>query len=187
MFALMSRERWDRLNNPNMLTFREIMTNGRFESDTHIVLNKPDFFFDDAITKEDRVLYNGDYKWLRQIGDRRFVLPNMERMYPLAYLQHTSIHRAMEWDLSKSTSGVSLGKLGVKEEYHAGHEKDIFSLYPGLVMAEYPTGETPQLATTFINQFLKVRGDFPPKFCAPGWVHSTDKNWWGRMVGFALA
>jgi len=35
----------------------------------------------------------------------------MERMYPLAYLQHMSVHRAMEWDLSKSISGMSLGKL----------------------------------------------------------------------------
>jgi len=63
-----------------MLTFREIITNGWFESDTRIVLKKPDFFFGDAITEDDRVLYDRDYKWLRQIGDRRFFLPNMERM-----------------------------------------------------------------------------------------------------------
>jgi len=122
-------------------------------------------------------LYDGDYKWLLQIGDMRFFLPNMERMYPLAYLQYTSVRRAMEWDLSKSTSGVSLGKLGVKEAYPAGHGKDVFGLYPELVMAEYPTGETPQLATTFINQFLKVRDNFPTDFHLLGWVHSTDKSW----------
>ena len=121
------------------------------------MLKKPNFYFGDAITEEDRVLYDGDYKWLRQIGDRRFFLPNMERMYPLAYLQNTSVHRAMEWDLSQSISGISLGKLGVKEAYPADHVKDVFGLYPGLVRAEYPKGETPQLATTLINQFLKVR------------------------------
>ena len=82
---------------------------------------------------------------------------NMERMYPLSYLQHMSIHRAMEWDLSKFVSGVSLDKLGVKEACPAGHEKDVFGLYPRLVRTEYPKGETPQLTTTFINQFLKVR------------------------------
>jgi len=32
-----------------------------------------------------------------------------------------------------------------------------------------------------------VRGDFPPEFRAIGWVHSTDKTWWGRIVGFVLA
>ena len=51
------------------------MTNGQFESDTCIVLKKPDFFFGDAITEDDRVLYDGDYKWLRQIEDRRFFFP----------------------------------------------------------------------------------------------------------------
>jgi len=56
-----------------------------------------------------------------------------------------------------------------------------------LVRAEYPTGETPQLAATFIKQLLDVRGDFPSEFRTTGWVHSTDKNWWGRMVGFTLA
>ena len=72
------------------------MTNGRFEFDTRIALKKPDFFFGAAITKDNRVLYDGDYKWLRQIGDRMFFLLNMERMYPLAYLQHLLVRRAME-------------------------------------------------------------------------------------------
>ena len=53
--------------------------------------------------------------------------------------------------------------------------------------AEYPKGETPQLVTTFINQFLKVRDDFPTDFHPLGWVYSTNKSWWGRMVGFVLA
>jgi len=101
----------------------------------------------------------------------------MKRMYPLAYLQHTSVHRAMEWDLSQSISSVSFGKLGAKEAYPTGHGKDVFGLYPGLVRVEYPKGETPQLTTTFINQFLKVRGDFPTDIRPLGWVHSTDKSW----------
>ena len=86
----------------------------------------------------------------------------------------------------KSISGVSPGKLGANEAYPVGHGKDVFGLYPGLIRAEYPTGEAPQLATTFINQFLKVNGDFPTDFCPLGWVHFTDKSWWGRMVGFVL-
>ena len=94
----------------------------------------------------------------------RFFLPNMERMYPLAYLQHMSVRHAMEWDLSKLISGVSLGKLGTNEAYIASHRRDVFGLHPRLVRAEYPTGETPQLVATFINQFLKVRGNFPTDF-----------------------
>jgi len=77
-------------------------------------------------------------------------------------------------------------QLGAKDAYPASHEKDIFDLFAGLVRPEYPKGETPRLAATFINQFLKVRGDFPVDFRPLGWVHSTDKSWWGRMVGFVL-
>jgi len=126
-----------------MLTFCEIMTNGRFESDIRIALKKPDFFFGDAITEDDKVLYDGGYKWLRNIEDKRFFLPNIERMYPLAYLQNTLVRRIMEWNLSKSISSVSLSKLGANEAYPAGHGKDVFGLYPRLVRTEYPTGETP--------------------------------------------
>ena len=73
------------------------------------------FLFGDAIDEDDRILHDGDYKWLRQIGDRKFFLPNMERMYPLSYLQQMSVHRAMDRDLSHFVSGVSLGRLGAKE------------------------------------------------------------------------
>ena len=125
-------------------------------------------------------------EWLLQIGDRRFFLPNMERMYPLSYLQHMSVHRAMDWDLSCFVSGVSLGGLGAKEIHSAGHEKEVFGLFPELVRSEYLRGEIPQLGTTFINQFMQVRGDFSVDFRPLGWVHSTNKSWWGRMVGFVL-
>ena len=105
---------------------------------------------------------------------------------PLCYLQHMSVHRTMEWDLSRFVSGVSLNKLGARDAYPACHGKDVFGLFSGLVRPEYPKGETPQFAATFINQFFKVRGDFPVDFRPLGWFHFTDKSWWGRMVGFVL-
>ena len=86
----------------------------------------------------------------------------------------------------KPISRVSLGKISAREAFTVSHGRDMLGLPPSLVRAKYPTGETPQLAATFIRQFLDVRGDFPPKFCAIGWIYSTDKPWWGRMVGFAL-
>jgi len=97
-----------------------------------------------------------------------------------------SVHRAMDWDLSRFVSGVSLGRPGAKEIHSAGHGKEVFGLFPGLVRSEYPRGETPQLGTTFINQFMKVRGHFPVDFRPLGWVHSSNRSWWGRMVGFVL-
>jgi len=170
-----------------MLTLREIISNGRFESNSRTLLRKPDFFFGDTIEEDEAALYDRNYKWLCQIGDRKFFLLNMERMYPLAYLQHMSVRRIMDWDLVKPYFGVSLGKIGVHEAYTIGHGRGVLGLQPGLVRTEYLIGETPQLGATFIKQFMEVGSDFPSKFHATGWVHSTDKNWWCRMVGFILA
>jgi len=65
-----------------MLTLREIISDGRFESDSCALLRKPDFFFGNSIEEDEVIFYDKDYKWLRQIGNMRFFLPNMERMYP---------------------------------------------------------------------------------------------------------
>jgi len=92
-----------------MLTLQDIISDGLFKSDSRTPLRKSTFFFGDAIEEDDRILYDRDYKWLCQIGDRRFFLPNMERMYPLSYLQHMSVHCMMEWDLSRFVFGMSLG------------------------------------------------------------------------------
>ena len=147
-----SKEQKERISKVSIVTFREIISDGLFETDSRTLLRKSAFLFGDAIDENDKILHDGDYKWLRQIGDRRFFLPNMERMYPLSYLQYLSVHCTMEWDLSRFVSNVSLGKLGAKEVYSAGHGKDIFGLFPELVRPEYPKGETPQLGATFINQ-----------------------------------
>jgi len=81
-----SKKRKERITKASMVTLREIISDGLFESDSRILLRMPAFFFSDAIEEDDRILYDGDYKWLSQIGDRRFFLPNMERMYPLSFL-----------------------------------------------------------------------------------------------------
>ena len=150
------------------------------------LLRKPDFF-GDSIEEDEVALYDGDYKWLRQIGSRRFYLPNMERMYLLAYLQHMSVCRTIDWELVRPFSGVILGKIGAHEAYTFGNGRNVLGLQTGLVKAEYLMGETLLLTATFIKQFLDVGSDFPSEFCATGWVHFSDKNWWCKMVGFALA
>ena len=60
-------------------------------------------------------------------------------------------------------------------------------LQPDLLRSEYPTGETPKQAGIFINQFIAAGGDFPKgEFRALGWIHSSGKQWWSRMVSFVL-
>ena len=55
-----------------------------------------------------------------------------------------------------------------------------------ITITELPVGEIPKLGTTFLNAFMKAEGDFLVEFRAPGWVHSTEKYWWRRMVSFIL-
>ena len=57
----------------------------------------------------------------------------------------------MDWELVRLFSGVTLGKIGAREAYIIGHGRDVLELQPSLVRAEYPMGETPQLAATSSN------------------------------------
>ena len=61
-----------------MQTLREILSDGQFESDSRTLIRKPAFFFGDSIEEDETVLYDGNYKWLRRIGDRKFFLANMD-------------------------------------------------------------------------------------------------------------
>jgi len=77
-----SKERWSQISNASMLTLREIIFDGQFKSDSRGLLRKPNFLFSDSIKEDKAALYYGDYKWLRQIGNRRFFPPNVERISP---------------------------------------------------------------------------------------------------------
>ena len=114
-----SKERKERLSKVDMGTFREIMTDADFKTDSRVPLKKPVFFFGDNIGEDDSILHDGDYKWLRQIGDRKFFLPNMERMYPLSYLQHMSVPHVCPsgngMGSCRSVPSVSLGILGARK------------------------------------------------------------------------
>ena len=45
----------------------------------------------------------------------------------------------------------------------------MIELLPGLVRHEYPRGETPKHANSFISQFMAAKGEFPPsEFWAMG-------------------
>ena len=72
-----SKERRSWISNASMLTLRKIISDDRFESDSYALLRKPDFFFGNSIEEEETALYDEDYKWLRQSGNRRF--------FPLEY------------------------------------------------------------------------------------------------------
>ena len=128
------------------------------------------------------ILYDGDYKWLRQVRDKKFFLPNIERMYPLAYLQHMSTRRTMEWDLSKSISGVSLDKLGANRWSQERHIWITTRTSEGWVL----DGGDPSISRHLHQPIPKGEGWLFHRILSARWVHSSDKSWWGKMVGFVL-
>ena len=77
-------------------TLRELISDARFESNNRRLFRKPVFLFGDAIEKDEEILFDGNYKWLHQIGEHRFFLPNMEQMFQLSYLQSMSLPRYMD-------------------------------------------------------------------------------------------
>ena len=43
------------------------------------------------------------------------------------------------------------------------------------------------MAQTFLNQFIKVKGNYPARdFRAPGWVHPAQKLWWRDLTLYVL-
>jgi len=111
----------------------------------------------------------------------------MERIFSLSFIQPLCLHRLIEWDLTEEQSKASLGQIYQHTIVPVDHDKNVVGLLPCSLEVEYPTGETPHQASMFINQFMDVKGDFPlGEFRALGWVHSSDKYWWSKMVGFVL-
>ena len=100
------------------MTLRGIISDGRFESDSCALLRKPNFF-GDSIEEDEAAPYGGDYKWLCHIGN------NMEQMYPLAYLQHMSMCRTMDWELVGPIFEVTLGKIGASEAFTVSNRRDV--------------------------------------------------------------
>ena len=90
------RERRTKLSLASSQTLQELITDERFESDTRLLLRKPDFLFGDSINEDAEVILDGSYKWLRQLGERRFFLSDMEMMFSLSSIQSMSLHRPME-------------------------------------------------------------------------------------------
>jgi len=82
-FTGTNEERQARLIKGTTSTLWELISNRRFESTNCRLLSKLVFLFGDTI---DAVLFDGNYKWLPQIREYHFFLPNMERMFPLSYM-----------------------------------------------------------------------------------------------------
>ena len=131
MTADKSKERRERLSNVDPATLRELMTDAAFTTNSRVPMKKPVFFFGDNISDGGYTLHDRDYKWLRQIEGRRFFLPNMERMYPLSYLQHMSVPRPMVWEITRPVPEVSLGTLAPGRYIMLVMRRRLSACFPG--------------------------------------------------------
>ena len=66
----------------------------------------------------------------------------------------------MEWNLTEKQSEISLGQISHHMAVLVGHNKNVVRLLQGSLGAEYPVGKTSRQASTFINQFKDVKGNF---------------------------
>ena len=76
-----------KLSQASSQTLRELITDGRLESDACSLLKRTDFLFGDSIYEDAEVMLDGRYKWLRRLGERRFFLPNMKKIFSLSFIQ----------------------------------------------------------------------------------------------------
>ena len=86
VFIARNREWNKKISWGSAMTLREIMTDGRFESEKRALMKKPEFFYGDVIVDRDSDALEGKYKWIRVVGDQHLFPPDMDRIYHLIYL-----------------------------------------------------------------------------------------------------
>ena len=92
----------------------------------------------------------------------------------------------MDWDLVKAQSGVAIERISYRAAFPVSHSRKIPELLSGSMKQEFPTSKSPKQVTTFISQFMKMKGEFSQSdFQAPGWVYSIT-SWWVKIVCFVL-
>lgn len=95
-----SRECQKRLIRYSPATEREIITDASCETVNREALEKPCFLFGDKVMVFDEVLFEKESKWFHQVVGLFIFFPDMERSYPLVYLQKLSTPCRMDLDIT---------------------------------------------------------------------------------------
>lgn len=93
------------------------MTDTSFEAVNREVLVKLTFLFGDKVLSLDEILFEEESKWLHKVGNLLMFFPDMERSYPLAYLQRLLASRQLDWDITQKHDGVIVRKFGTRGLY----------------------------------------------------------------------
>lgn len=84
----------------------------------------------------------------------------------MTYLQSISIPRQMKQSLTKDQDGISISNFGSQGPYQDGPSRYLTGLLLRRVAKDFSIGESPNLCSTFFNNFLKFKGQYPAKIFA---------------------
>lgn len=105
-------------------------------------LEKSVFLFSDVILVSKELLYEDEYKWLRQIGNIRMFISEIARSCSLTYLQNISVPCQMEWSLAKNQDGVFVSNFDSHNPYQDSPVRFLTGLLPEREGNDYPLGES---------------------------------------------
>ena len=80
-----------------------------------------------------------------------------------------------------------MGILTLNGYNRCGLPRAVLGLHPGRIGQDIPIGENLAMAQTFLNQLVKVQGNYPARdFSAPGWVRPAQKPLWRDLTLYVL-
>ena len=93
----------------------------------------------------------------------------------------------MKWAVARSTDFVHIGVLMLSGNNRYRSPRAVLGMHSGRVGQVLPEGENPVMPQTFLNQFIKIQGNYPVRnFRALSWVHPAQKLWWRDLSLYAL-
>ena len=127
---------------------RSILTTASLEDSDRKIYRKPDFMFGDAAPDHDRQLLAGEGQWIFKLVGEKFYLPSSKRHFSLSFFQCVTRAPKMQWQMSRSTESVHVGKLIFPSPGYTrtGPPHCILGLHPGNVLPDIPVGENPAVA-----------------------------------------
>jgi len=93
----------------------------------------------------------------------------------------------MKWSVTWSTNSVHVRILTLNGYNRCRSPRAVFVLHPERIGQDILVRENLVMAQTFLNQFIKVQGNYPAKdFRASGWVDPAQKSWWRDLMLYVL-
>ena len=83
----------------------------------------------------------------------------------------------MKWTVAQFIDSIHIGVLTLSGYNRGGSLRAVLGMHPGKVGQDLPVGENSAMAQTFLNQFIKVKGNYPARdFKALSWVHPAQNR-----------